>query len=141
MFRSIVNEYICGISANIFAVFGRRYLRCLPQVVKRIVLDGTHFLSFQSGPAERYVTLFRFESKDLYESAKLFRQDKEDREIEGDGVVGKEWLIDVRDAIKTETSKLGKHPSEDEVGAAIESVFKKLTPGVDKVRTDPRGKP
>jgi hypothetical protein len=98
--------------------------RYLPQVEKRIVLDGTHFLSFQSGPAERHVTLFRFEGKDLYESAKLFRQDKEDREIEGDDVVGREWLIDVRDAIKTETSKLGKYPSEDEVGAALESVFK-----------------
>ncbi|MCI2069292.1 MAG: hypothetical protein LKJ88_06975 [Bacilli bacterium] len=103
--------------------------RYLSQVVKRIMLDKAHFLSFQSGPTAREVTLFRLEGKDLYECVKLFREDKADNEIEGNGVVGREWLIDVRDTIKTETSKLGKHPSEDEVGAALESVFKKLIPG------------
>lgn len=115
--------------------------RYVPRVEKRVMLDKTHFLSFQSGPTARDAVLFRTEGNGLYECAKLFHQDKEDGEIEGNGVVGREWLIDVREAIKIAMSKLGKRPSDDEVGVALESVFKKLTPGVDKARTDSRGKP
>jgi hypothetical protein len=110
--------------------------RYLPQVEKRIMFDKTHFLSFESGPTERDATLFRFEGKDLYESVKLFHQRKEDDEIEGSGVVDKAWLLEVRGAIKAETSKLGNHPSEDEVGTALESVFKKLIVSPAKTQFD-----
>jgi len=111
--------------------------RYLPQVEKRIMFDKTHFLSFESGPTERDATLFRFEGKDLYESVKLFHEEKKDDEIEENGVVDKAWLLEVRDAIKIETSKLGQHPSEDEVGVALESVFKKLIVSPDKIKPDP----
>jgi hypothetical protein len=104
--------------------------RYLPQIEKRIRLDERHFLSWQSLPTARDVLLFRFEGKDLYESAKLFYQDKKDDEIEGSGGVDKACLIAMRNAIRVEMAKLGEHPSEDEVGLALESVFKALADAI-----------
>lgn len=114
--------------------------RYLPEIDKRIILDESYFLSLQSTPILRDVFLHRFEGKNLYQSAKIFLKEKEDDEIEGNGLISKEWLFGVKNTITSETSKLGEHPSEKEVETGLESLFGKFPSVTEKPNSNPSKK-